>query len=51
MLADRVSEAVEQARRQPHWHPDRTPVQGDLVNEVGALLRQHATAYEIPGGG
>ena len=51
MLADRVSEAVEQARQQPNWHPERKPVRGDLVSEVGTLLRQHASAYEIPGGG
>ncbi|MDF1553933.1 MAG: late competence development ComFB family protein [Deferrisomatales bacterium] len=51
MLADGVSEAVEQARQQPNWHPERDPVRGDLVSEVGALLRQHASAYEIPGGG
>jgi hypothetical protein len=51
MLADRVSEAVEQARQQPSWHPEREPVRDDLANEVADLLRQHASAYEIPGGG
>jgi hypothetical protein len=50
-LADGVSEAVEMARQQPNWHPERDPVRADLVGEVGALLRQHASAYEIPGGG